>query len=50
MKNNKRGTNIIIPNADDTTGNCLPVVSCLFFAHLLRIKLEIKAKIIAIKT
>ena len=41
---------IIKPNADDNTGNCLPVSSCLYLAHLLIIKHEIKASIIAIKT
>tara|TARA_Y200000002_G_scaffold317014_1_gene275503 strand:+ start:1615 stop:1776 length:162 start_codon:yes stop_codon:yes gene_type:complete len=41
---------MIIPKEDENTGNCLPVSSCLFFAHVLRIKLDIKAKIKAIKT
>ena len=41
---------MIKPKAEDTTGNCFPVSSCLFLAHLLKRKLEIKAKIIAIKT
>jgi hypothetical protein len=40
---------MIIPKADESTGNCLPVLSCLFLDHLLNIKLDIIAKIIAIK-
>tara|TARA_B100001741_G_scaffold162792_1_gene134580 strand:- start:48 stop:302 length:255 start_codon:yes stop_codon:yes gene_type:complete len=50
MKNNNNGTKIIILNAEVATGNCLPVSSCLFLAHLLRKKLETKDKIKAIKT
>ena len=49
LKKDKQ-TKIIIPKADVTTGNCFPVLSCLFFAHLLKIKLDIRAKIKAIKT
>ena len=41
---------MIIPKEDVNTGKCLPVSSCLFFAHTLKIKLDIRARINAIKT
>ena len=50
IKNNNKGIKTIIPKAEVRTGNCLPVVSCLFLAHFLKIKLEIKAKTKAINT
>ena len=50
IKNNTRGTINNKPKAVKATGNCLPVSSCLFLDHFLKIKLDIKAKIKAIKT
>ena len=45
IKKTRRGNKMIIPKLVVKVGNCLPVVSCLFLAHLL-IKKAIKKDII----
>ena len=50
IKNKINGTMNINPIELENTGNCWPVLSCLFFAHLFIKKLEIKANTIAINT